>query len=198
MIDERSVEVPWLIARLGRPKRILDVGAAGAKYLEVLTLIADEVFALDTRAFAAPAGVQAFVGDAHAMPAEWSERFGVVTCVSTIDHIGLRAYGNEANPFALETAVSETWRVLRSGGRLLVTAPFGRDQVTTHPGGEQRVFGMEALRKLFDEARWEWLGRWFWRLLDEQYVGAIERDCTRAEYDSFRAQAIVALALAKR
>jgi SAM-dependent methyltransferase len=196
-IDERSIEIPWLLARLGRPKHILDVGAAHARYLEAMLSTGSKVIALDTHLFNAPPDVQVFVGNAAAMPDEWSDRFDLVTCISALDHIGLSAYGNPADPEALEKSAHEMWRVLRPGGQLLLTAPFGRDHVTSHPGGGQRVFGIDALRALFPANHWHWRGTWFWKLIGDEYILADELACAACEYDGLRAQSVVAMTLEK-
>jgi len=197
MIDERSVEIPWLVTSLGKPAHVLDVGAAHARYLEAMLKAGAEIIALDTHPFTTSPDVRVCLGDAADLPDEWLNRFDLVTCISALDHIGLEAYGNPADPGALEKSAREMWRVLQPGGRLLLTVPFGRDQVTSHPGGGQRVFGMPALQALFPVDQWHWRGTWFWKLTGDEYVLADEQACAACEYDGIRAQSVVAMELEK-
>lgn len=199
-VDERSVEVPWLCLSLGQPKRILDVGSAEAQYLDALLLTGAEVVLLDLRPLhVVPVGAHVFTGSAGAMPNEWTEAFDLVTCVSTLDHIGLAAYGHDPDPGALKASIHEMWRVLVSGGALLLTIPFGRDQVIIFPSGEARIFGIEALNTLFPQGVWTLRVLHCWRLdrATEQYVSVDPLACSACGYDLTRAEAVIALKLEK-
>ena len=194
---ERRVEVPWMLARLGRVPRLLDVGSAGAPYLDELAARADELFLLDPRPVDAPQGAVAFASSITAVHPFWDEFFDVVTCISTLDHVGLAAYGLPAEDGALEKAAGELWRVLRPGGRLLLTTPAGRDLLTTHPEGGQRVFSLAALEALFPPARWRWLDTSCWRLRKNRYVPAAWNDIAEAGYAGHRAAGVLAVELEK-
>lgn len=199
MTNERVVEIPWLLSRLGKPARILDIGSAFASYLTAMLEVCGEVVALDTHPFNTVDGVQVVLGDASDLPEDWSNHFDLVTCVSVLDHIGLEAYGNSANLQALQLSSCEMLRVLQPGGRLLVTVPFGQDRVTIHPDGGQRVFGIEALHSLFPLNTWNWLGVWFWNLSGDEYLPSNEESCKAVGYDSSygRAESVVAIELEK-
>jgi hypothetical protein len=79
-----------------------------------------------------------------------------------------------------------------------LTVPYGRDQVTTHPAGGQRVFGLDALRELFPADAWEWRGMDCWRLNGHGYEPVNVTLAEDAEYAGWRAGAVLALELERK
>jgi SAM-dependent methyltransferase len=201
--SERSVEIPWLLSHVGHPARILDIGSAGAKYLTALAATGAEVTAVDTREFVPPAGVTSYQLDARKLPEEWAGRFDVVTCVSVLDHVGLDAYGNTEDATALPDVIREIERVITPSGRLLLTVPVGRPQLTTHPDGGQRVFSLNdiaaeaACAGLFDMDLWRWEQWCLWKRMGDTYYKAGILDILDAEYDGWRADACGAWEMTK-
>lgn len=196
---ERRVEVPWLLARMGSPTRVLDIGAADAIYLDALRKTGAEVHGLDTRPFRAPAGVQTHVCSAADMPGDWFRCFDLVTCISVIDHIGLEAYGQPADPYALIMTLREIERVTATNGRLLITTPAGQDLITTHGRmGGQRVFSLDSLREMFPAHLWRWVDASFWVLRGNDYFPCQWAEIENAGYAGHRAAAAAALELVKR
>jgi 2-polyprenyl-3-methyl-5-hydroxy-6-metoxy-1,4-benzoquinol methylase len=206
-LTERVVEVPWVLAHLGQPQRILDVGACGSAYLPQLVATGAKVWALDTRPLDAVVhGVEQVVSNAASAKLDgelpfWvpDERFDLIVCVSVIDHVGLAAYGNQADAGALGHFARNLHDWLCPGGRLLLTTPFGRDHVTTHPGGAQRVFGAAALERLFPISHWKQHDCAFWKLAEDgEYHQASIAQVLNAEYAGHRAGACLAWELEKR
>ena len=79
--------------------------------------------------------------------------FETIVCVSTLDHVGMdnSAYGatdtRSGDPGReVGLAVAELHRVLRPGGRLLVTVPYGA------PGGSRLVPSVRRVRGAADSA----------------------------------------------
>lgn len=194
---ERIVEIPWLMSHIGDAKNILDIGSCDARYLNDLQANGAKVTSIDTRDYQAPEGVKVIVGDAAELPAGLSDSFDLITCVSVLDHVGLEAYGNHLDPLKMDKVVAEMHRVLKSDGRLLLTVPFGRDCVTTHPGGGQRVFDAKSLLELFDAKRWQWMGVTYWKLEGDEYNEAEWEAVKDTEYAAYRAGAVVGLELMK-
>lgn len=87
------------------------------------------VYAIDRRVPLLTGAVQHFcVADGTGMPC-LDGSFDLVMCVSVLEHAGLTAYGQYADQPADLCLFSEMLRVLREGGRLLLTVPFGADYI---------------------------------------------------------------------
>lgn len=137
-LDARVVEVPWLLSRLDGPRQVvLDAGSAlnntptlnnpimSRHKLYILTL-APEAQAFWRR------GISYVYDDLRGLPFK-DEFFDVVACISTIEHVGMdnsrysaedgRAVGQ---PDDYLVAAAELRRVLKRGGRLLISFPFGK------------------------------------------------------------------------
>ena len=123
--DERAIEIPWVLARYGGERRVLDIGTAFAEraYVEGLRdLGADDLVTVD---LAEPADV---IADVRDLPFE-DRRFELVFCVSTLEHIGRdnATYDVDAprDEHGDEAALRELRRVLSSDGRVLISVPTG-------------------------------------------------------------------------
>lgn len=133
--DERAVEVPWAIEAVRQfseahpgPLRLLDVGCSeGSRHLahfpERIT-----VEGIDIRYKFRPELKVFFFGDIRTFNFKSSESYDVITCVSTLEHIGFAAYGGEkAKDWFKEQikALTAMIKILKSGGFLFLTLPFG-------------------------------------------------------------------------
>jgi SAM-dependent methyltransferase len=137
-LDERIVEIPWVVANLPSPGRVLDAGSA-LNHPIILERVMPRVESLTITTFTEEAtnadlGQTYVTADLRELPfADGS--FEAIACVSTLDHIGMdnSAYGSteprsEDPDREVALAVAELHRVLRPGGRLLLTVPYGRPQ----------------------------------------------------------------------
>lgn len=140
-MDERVVEYPWVYARLGSGARLLDVGSTLNAEFHVGLLrqrYAEVVFLnpfRDDGYRASDDGITYVVSDIRSHSLEPGS-FDLVTCLSTLEHVACdnSRYGGTASRAATREearaerarAMREMRRLLRPGGRLLLTVPFGR------------------------------------------------------------------------
>jgi SAM-dependent methyltransferase len=128
-MDERVVEIPWVLSRLRGSGRILEVGYAFAEtaYLGALLRAGVELVGVDL-ATRDVEGLETVEADVRDLPFP-DRSFEQVLLVSTLEHIGAdnSAYGlaTESDGGARLLALRELRRVLRRDGSLLVTVPLG-------------------------------------------------------------------------
>ncbi len=169
-VTDRVIEEPWVVSKIRPGERVLDVGSATSRYLQQLPASC-QVYAIDLRPTRPQPGVAVVRADLMCAPFAPGS-FDVVTCISTIEHVGLDVYGQGGDEFGDEVAMRHLRRLLRPGGRLLLTAPFGRRLVSAW----YRVYDQAAFRRLVGG----------YRLLSVEY-GRREADrylpCRREEVD---------------
>lgn len=148
--NERIVEGPYVYRALGAVKAgasVLDVGAAESTLAFSLASLGYDVTALDIRDYSL-AHPRLRVVTADILDWETSESFDVVLCVSTLEHIGLDAYGAATrDDSADQTAIERLRALTRPGGILVLTVPFG-------PGSSdetQRSYDRPKLERLLGD-----------------------------------------------
>lgn len=139
-LDARMIEIPWVCARVAAsgPGRLLDAGSSlNFRYVVAAPLLASQkihvtTLAPERRAFW-KLGVSYIYGDLRELVLR-DGVFDSVSCISTIEHVGMdnERYAGAASealrgqPTEFLQAVDELKRVLKPGGSLYVTFPFGR------------------------------------------------------------------------
>ncbi len=145
--SERIVEVPFVHRNLPYPfrGRLLDVGYRESEIIYEAASLGFETWGIDIRPpLVEYPGVRYVHGDVIKYPFQ-AQSFDVVILLSTVEHIGLIAYGNTAkDPEGDLHALQAVHRILKPSGRLILTVPFGRR------GGADwyRVYDHQALREL--------------------------------------------------
>lgn len=123
--DERAIEIPWVLARYAGESRVLDIGTAFAERAYVEGLSELGASGLVTVDLAEPADV---IADVRDLPFE-DDRFDLIFCISTLEHIGRdnATYDVDApqEEDGDEAALRELRRVLSRDGRLLLSVPTG-------------------------------------------------------------------------
>jgi len=124
---ERVIEYPFVFQNLDRTMGpVLDIGCCHSRLPIALASSGFRVVGIDFNPYPdRHPNLRAVRGDAMSLPfAEGS--FGAVLAISVIEHIGLGHYGDPALNEGDRAAAREIARVLRHGGRALITVPFGR------------------------------------------------------------------------
>jgi len=156
--DERVVEYPWVMTRLANQAlRLLDAGSV-FNYQEIIDhpKIANKKFTIFTLAPERNAfwqrGISYEYGDLRELPFR-DNWFDEIISLSTLGHVGMdnRIYTKTETKTTIgleaEKAVSELIRVLRPGGRFLISVVFGRHQLIEWNGSP---FAEQFDRNLLD------------------------------------------------
>lgn len=137
-IDARIVEIPWALSRLAsREGRLLDAGSSlNSNVVLTSPALAQYKIAIATLAPESVCywqmGVSYVYGDLRLLDFRdaW---FDAVACISTIEHVGMDNARYAGSAHAAQrgsskdfiAAVKELKRVLKPGGSLFITFPFG-------------------------------------------------------------------------
>ncbi|TAN30001.1 MAG: DUF268 domain-containing protein [Actinomycetota bacterium] len=139
----------WWVAReifVSSPLRHLDIGSRLDGFLTHL-LVFRNVEAVDVRPINVNVqGLSTVIANACNMPEIPDESIDSVSCLHTIEHLGLGRYGDLVDPSGPERAAREMIRILKPGGRIYVSAPIGRERLQFNA---QRVFAPNRLLELF-------------------------------------------------
>jgi SAM-dependent methyltransferase len=139
-MTERVIEIPWALSRYNGGPRVLEVGCSFAsenpEYIRgLLSLNITELHGIDVSSVEAPHFIKK-TADIRASGYE-PEFFDFILCVSTLEHVGkdntkyyqpvaelLRDPQSSSPPDA--EALAEMFRILKPGGKLILTLPFGK------------------------------------------------------------------------
>jgi Caenorhabditis protein of unknown function, DUF268 len=100
--------------------------------------------------------------------------------VSTLEHIGLPAYGLAHFPRGDERAMTEVARLLKAGAPAIVTVPAGHSKITS----QYRQYSPGDLGRLL--ASWHWRAR-YWGFDGRVYVPITEAEVELYDYRDGRA-----------
>lgn len=140
-LDERVVEYPWVLSRISASEdgNFLDAGSAlNIKEILESPVLKNKKITIanlnpETNCFWQN-NISYVFADIRELPFKES-CFNYITCISTLEHIGMdnsiyiedQKY-KEEKVFDFEKAILELKRVLKPGGKLLITVPFGKYQ----------------------------------------------------------------------
>lgn len=150
-LGERTVEIPWMCYQLQKYKgRVMDVGSAGTDLCEFRRQ-KRKLVRVDKLAFPkAPEDEAVLTMDIRDVKKEDVGTFGVITLISTLEHVGLNAYGykdRSEDPFATQRdTLVHCATLLDPGGVMIVTIPFGGG--VTEDGGWYLVYNAQQVDEL--------------------------------------------------
>lgn len=175
VVTDRVIEEPWVQSKIRPGERVLDVGSATSRYFQGLPVDC-KVYAIDLRPTPPQRGVSVLRGDllrASFRPGS----FDVIACISTVEHIGLDIYGQGPDEFGDEVAMRHMRHLLRPGGRVLLTVPFGKRGVFAW----HRVYDEPALQRLFGGYRVRSLE--YYRMEGNDYVACGRKELEDTAFD---------------
>lgn len=138
-IDERCIEYPWLVSQLPEGQAaLLDAGSTlNHEYLLTLPVLREKKTTILTLSPEAKCfwtlGVSYLFHDLRDIPVR-DAYFDTIACISTIEHVGFdnSFYTGSSRSDVVSgdfrSALGELNRVLKRGGTLFLTVPFGRHQ----------------------------------------------------------------------
>ena len=148
-VNERIVEIPHVYRALARVQpgvKVADVGAAESLVAFSLALLGYDVTAVDLRPYPFE---HPRLRSVTTPIEDWDHEgtFDAIICLSTIEHVGLGAYGEEPKEDRADIAAMRRMRELtQPGGLLILTTRFGR------PGTDefQRTYDKAGLDELLE------------------------------------------------
>jgi SAM-dependent methyltransferase len=189
-LDERVVEYPWLFSRLENANRLLlDAGSAlNFPYLLDLPALKTRnvvIYTLSPESILSRGNISYIYGDLRQTILK-SECFDEIVCISTLEHIGMdntALYSTDNNfaefrPNDYQIAVKEFYRLMKPGGKLYITVPYGR--YFNH--GWLQVFdeGMvDNITQVFNGSN---VSKVYYRYLPEGWQISTADECAQCDY----------------
>lgn len=150
-VNERVIDYPFVFSNIGDNEkfRILDVGCCGSKLSIELASLGHEVYGIDVIDYSLTHPNFHFLKNDVMKMSFPDNFFDVITCISTIEHIGLGRYGDILSNVGDKKALTEIKRVLKHGGKLILTTPFGKKSICYYKGiAIHKIYDYETIIKL--------------------------------------------------
>jgi SAM-dependent methyltransferase len=144
---ERIIERAWVLRHLSdvpAGAKILDLGCSESTLGLELASNGFNVVGIDVRNHPLTHPNFKFIQQDICESKLPENTFDAAIALSTIEHIGLGAYGDSKGEGLDRVAMKEVYRILKPGGVLLLTTPFGKPAVTSL----HRIFDSNGLRAL--------------------------------------------------
>ena len=189
---ERCVEYPWCIYNI-RPEdlAILDAGSTlNHEFMVTHPALADKNLTITTLSPEPQChwkrGISYVFGDLRNLIFR-DECFDLVVCISTLEHVGMDNSLFDAHGVVVPDrnshldAIRELRRVLRPGGRLLLTVPYGRDPMIP----ETLVFSAPMIDRVIATFRPVEIQCNYYKYSAAGWRAATAGECETAEYETW-------------
>ncbi len=144
---DRAIEYPWMIENINiKEGKLLDIGSTTCDMLSALLPSSLEIHGINLNPKTINnKNIQFFTGDIR--KTDYSDNyFDCITCISTLEHIGVSGrYGSDDDQQGDIKAIKEMKRILKPGGELLITVPYGIKDVLPI----NKLYNKNRLDKLF-------------------------------------------------
>lgn len=127
---DRALEYPWAIKNITLQQgKLLDIGSTVSEMFYDVLPKTVEIYAINLMPPKGEQNVKYIKGDIRSTDFK-DNLFDVITCISTLEHIGVEGrYGVKKDEFGDIKAMKEMLRILKPGGTLLLTVPYGAKDV---------------------------------------------------------------------
>jgi SAM-dependent methyltransferase len=145
---ENAFAIDNLIALIKKSSPILDIGSAESEFPLYVFALGYDITAFDQREYPF---VKSVKGDALELSSLFDPgSFDAITVISTIEHIGIGAYGDTKKQITYNILLNNWKKVLKPGGLILLTLPVTSDTKRIEPG--QLVENIDSVKKLIHES----------------------------------------------
>jgi SAM-dependent methyltransferase len=173
VISERLVEYPFLARNLISPDtkaRILDIGSANSPLTKAISKFGNkkwQVIGIDIATASEKFDSLSLTRMDARLLGFRDEVFDQIICISTIEHIGIPSdYYNirQSDKLGDMRAISEIYRVLKKGGAVIATLPYGNKikkqdhRIYSKSSLDNLTLGFSVIRKEFyryDDGKWK-------------------------------------------
>ncbi len=146
---ENAFVLENILTLLAKGSKVLDIGSAESEFPLYLMAMGFDVTAFDQREYPFLKSVQ---GDAHSLSSLFPDHsFHALTVISTIEHIGIGAYGDPKSNAGFMDLLLEWKKVIASGGYLFLTLPVTSLSGRKEPG--QWVENMNTMKKMIPDTQ---------------------------------------------
>ncbi len=189
-LDERVVEYPWVLSRLDTSGIVLDAGSTfsseallGSPQLKGKRLI---IYTLMTDWITLDSNVSYIFDDFRDMLLR-DACVGSIACISTLEHVGLNYdyktytidnHWPEQDIHAYRPVMQQFHRILKPGGQLLLTMPYGRYE--NH--GWLQQHDAKSLKGVIEAWPGELVGETYYLYRAGGWQIATADDCAEATY----------------
>jgi SAM-dependent methyltransferase len=126
-VNERIIEVPFVFTELAVHKKnlkILDFGCSESWLAISLASMGHHVYGIDLRDY--PWQHKNLVFKKQNILALNQKDFDIIIAVSSLEHVGLGAYGEGHDENALKQVINKIYKLLKKGGKFILTVPVGK------------------------------------------------------------------------